>query len=208
MANLITLARFPVLIGIVLLLPIGIPWVRLLAVPLLVVLILMDSIDGIIARRRNEVSLLGSVLDIMADRAVELVLWVVFAHVRLVPLAVPIIYIIRGTIVDSLRSVHVRSGQAPFQAMQTRLGKWLVGSLTMRSSYGAAKMIAFAGLALTHALSAYADRGAVSRAAAESSLLIFNVVTWIAVALCLVRGLPVVIEAFTALRNSDNLGEA
>ncbi|MFH1084708.1 MAG: CDP-alcohol phosphatidyltransferase family protein [Chloroflexota bacterium] len=205
MANLITLARLPVLLAIVLLLATPSPAARLANVPLLVALILMDTLDGVVARRRHEESLMGSVLDIMADRAVELVLWVCYAYYRLIPLAIPVIYILRGTIVDSLRSVGVSEGQAPFKTMRTSLGRWLVGSPWMRSSYGVAKAFAFAGLALTHALAAYAAHGAVSISAVEASRVICNVVSWVAVALCLARGLPVVVEALPALRRPHPL---
>ncbi|MBN1399354.1 MAG: CDP-alcohol phosphatidyltransferase family protein [Anaerolineae bacterium] len=202
MANLITLGRLPLLLIIVLLLAADAPPARLVTVGLLPLLIAMDSLDGIVARRRHEVSLLGSVLDIMVDRAVELVLWVCFAFYRLIPLAIPIIYVLRGTVVDSLRSMHVGAGQAPFKAMRTPLGSWLVGSPVMRSSYGVVKLLSFTGLALAHALRAYAERGAVAWPAARTTMLVFNVTSWIAVVLCLVRGVPVVVEAFLHSRRS------
>jgi phosphatidylglycerophosphate synthase len=80
MANIITVARFPLLVLIVILLTIPSAGARTVAVPLVLVLILLDTVDGIVARARKEESLLGSVLDIMADRSVEMVLWVVYAH--------------------------------------------------------------------------------------------------------------------------------
>ena len=51
-----------------------------MAVVLLPVLFLMDWFDGYVARTKNQVSDLGSVLDIAIDRVVENVLWLVFAH--------------------------------------------------------------------------------------------------------------------------------
>lgn len=200
MANLITIARFPLLLLIVLLLYTPAPLARLATVVLLVVLITMDSLDGIVARRRGEVSLMGSVLDIMADRAVELVLWVCYAHIGLVPVAVPIIFVLRGTVVDSLRSVYVGAGTAPFKGMRTSLGSWLVGSPAMRSTYGVAKMLSFTGLALTHSLSACASRGAVRSSVVETVHLVFTVTTWVAVGFCLARGAPVIVEALPFLR--------
>ena len=202
MANWITIARFPLLVIVVLLLYTASPILRLLSVLLIAILIAMDTVDGIVARARGEVSLLGSVLDIMADRSVELVLWVCYADLRLIPVAIPIIYILRGTIVDSLRSVHVRQGQAPFKAMRTRLGSWLVGSRTMRSSYGGVKLISFGGLALTHALIAYAANGTISPNLARASNTIFDITSWISVGFCLARGIPVIAEALLALRES------
>ena len=199
MANLITIGRFPVLITVVLLLYAANPLARFVSIPLLVILIGMDSLDGVIARARKEVSLMGSVLDIMVDRAVELVLWICYADLRLIPVAIPIVYVLRGTIVDSLRSIRVKEGQMPFKAMRTRLGKWLVGSPFMRTPYGVIKLVSFAGLALTHTLAAYATRGAVSFSTVDTSSLIFNVTSWISVAFCLARGLPVIIEALLSL---------
>lgn len=195
MANLITVLRFPLLIIVVLLLYAANPLARLVAAFLIVLLIGMDSIDGMVARARKEESLIGSVLDIMADRAVELVLWVCYAHLGLIPVAIPIIYILRSTVVDSLRSVHVSAGTAPFNAMRTRLGKFLVASPEMRTGYAVNKLVSFAGLALTHSLGAYAGQGMIALDVVRSSSLIFNITSWIAVSFCLVRGAPVIIEA-------------
>lgn len=199
MANLITIARFPLLIAIILLLYAHNPLARIAAVPLLLILIAMDSLDGMVARARKEVSVLGSVLDIMADRAVELVLWVCYAHLGLIPVAIPVIFILRGTVVDSLRSLHVREGEAPFDAMRTELGKWLVKSRFMRSTYGVSKLISFAGLALTHALAGYAERGVIVSDIVRISSLVFSITSWISVGFCLTRGLPVIIEALPVL---------
>jgi len=196
-ANLITLSRFPLLVVIVLLLYAASPVARLLSAALVVLSIGLDSLDGFIARRRHEVSLMGSVLDIMADRAVELVMWVVYAHLGLIPVAIPIVYILRGTVVDSLRSRFVGQGTAPFKGMHTRLGSWLVGSPWMRTSYALAKMVSFAGLAVAHALASYPaqDTPAARLDLAQVSLFLFNVTSWVSVAFCLARGLPVIIEA-------------
>lgn len=207
MANLITISRFPLLIVVVLLLYSVSPVARLATVVLLALLIGMDTLDGIVARARNEVSLLGSVLDIMADRAVELVLWICFADLGLIPVAIPIIYVLRGTVVDSLRSVYVGAGQAPFRAMRTRLGRWLVGSHLMRSCYGVSKLVSFAGLALTHTLAAYAARGGVDVGLVRLSSLVFGITSWISVGFCLARGLPVIIEALPPLDGAKGLRE-
>jgi CDP-diacylglycerol---glycerol-3-phosphate 3-phosphatidyltransferase len=200
MANLITIARFPLLILVILLLYTPSPTARLVNVGLMVLLIAMDSLDGMVARARKEVSLLGSVLDIMADRSVEQVMWVVYAHLGLVSVAVPIIFILRGIVVDALRAVDVGAGHTPFGATQSRVGAWIVGSPWMRSTYGVVKLLAFAGLALTHALMAYAERGAVATGTADTVWLVFRVVSWVAVGFCLTRGMPVILESFARLR--------
>jgi CDP-diacylglycerol--glycerol-3-phosphate 3-phosphatidyltransferase len=205
MANIITVARFPLLFLIAILLTLPSAGARAACVPLVLVLILMDSIDGLVARSRKEESLLGSVLDIMADRSVELVLWVVYAHLRLVPLAIPIIFIVRGTVVDSLRAIGVGAGKTPFGSTTSRLGRFLVGSPWMRSSYGIAKALAFTLLALTATLQLYAASGAVLAQTAQTTHTVALVLSWIATAFCIVRGLPVIIESFARLaqKNAD-----
>jgi CDP-diacylglycerol--glycerol-3-phosphate 3-phosphatidyltransferase len=202
MANLITALRIPLLVLIIALQYVASPAWRLFSVLLVVLLIAMDMVDGMVARKRHEVSLMGSVLDIMADRAVELVMWVIYAHLGLISVAIPVIFILRGTIVDALRSVHVSAGTAPFKVMRSRLGKWLVGSPFMRTPYGIAKMLAFAGLALANALAAYAQAGQVTWATVAETTLAFNIISWIATLFCLVRGLPVIVEAIPSLVNT------
>lgn len=195
MANLITLSRFPLLLLVVLLLYSSRPAAGAASVPLVLILIGMDSLDGIVARARGETSLLGSVLDIMVDRVVELVLWVAYAHLGLISVVIPLVYVVRGTVVDALRNLHVREGEAPFDAMRTKVGKWLVASSFMRTTYGVSKLVSFAGLAATRALQNYALQGTVSTQLAARSSLLFNITSWIALALCLARGLPVIVEA-------------
>ncbi len=194
MANAITLSRIPLLILVVILLTEGSPGVRIATVPLVLILILLDTLDGIVARRRGEVSLLGSKLDIAIDRAVELVLWVVYANLRMIPLAIPIIFIIRGTVVDSVRSFSLLRGETPFGMMRSRWGRWLVASPAMRTSYGVAKGFAFCTLALALGLG-----GTSATAWANGVKLFAQIVSWIATAYCILRGVPVLVEGRSLL---------
>ena len=106
MANIITLLRFPFLFIYVALLYSRNSTIIFWCVPFIVLITLMDTIDGVIARAREEVSLLGSTLDIAVDRAFEIILWVVYAHLNLIPIVIPIIAITRGTLTDAIRSVR------------------------------------------------------------------------------------------------------
>jgi len=201
MANAITLARIPLLVIVVLLLYLGNPWMQVATTPVVLILILMDTLDGMVARRRHEVGMLGSKLDIAVDRIVELVLWVVYAHLNLIPVAIPIIVIIRGELVDTVRSFSLVWGKTPFGMMRTRWGRRLVGSGVMRTTYGVAKGVAFCTLTLTLGLRRlWADTaGAIETLALA--------VSWIATALCIVRGAPVLVEAPTMLKDVDLLVE-
>ena len=103
--NWITISRFPLLLTTVLILYYGPPVVRLAGVVILFVGLMLDSVDGIVARKTAQTSLFGSVLDIAADRTYELVLWVCFADLGMIPLAIPLIIIARTTLTDAFRSI-------------------------------------------------------------------------------------------------------
>ena len=187
LANWITLSRFPLLLGNLLILYFGTPTLRLVGVVLLFIGLLLDTVDGMVARKTGQTSLFGSVLDIAADRTYELVLWVCFADLELIPVAIPLIVIARTTLTDALRSIGVGQGTAPFQQQQTALGRFLVGSTFMRVGYSASKIIAFCGLALSQALAGSSN--------APRLLAFFRIVAWVAVGFCVFRGLPVIIRS-------------
>ena len=80
MANVITLLRFPLLFTYIGLLYFGDATTQMWCVPFIVIIILMDTLDGVVARSRGETSLLGSVLDIATDRTLEFILWIVLCQ--------------------------------------------------------------------------------------------------------------------------------
>ena len=147
-----------------------------------------DVADVVVARRRQETTLLGSALDIATDRAVEIVLWVVYAHLKLIPVFIPLVVIVRGTLTDSIRNVALQHGISAHNMMHSRLGKWLVASPPMRTGYAIVKLTAFMTLAATLALQAnYMVWSDVYQVALIAS--------WAAVTICILRGLPVLLEA-------------
>lgn len=194
LANWITLSRFPLLALIILILYHGSPPLRLLGTGILFLGLMLDTVDGVVARRTGQTSLFGSVLDIAADRTYELVLWVCFADLRLIPVVIPIVVIARTTLTDAFRSIGVAQGIPPFDQHRTALSKFLVGSPFMRSGYAVTKVVTFCGLALTLAFSGYAP-DTVQGGAAPAMLRFFQVVAWVALGFCVFRGLPVIISA-------------
>jgi CDP-diacylglycerol---glycerol-3-phosphate 3-phosphatidyltransferase len=193
LANWITLSRFPLLLITVLILYHGSPWTRLAGVALLFLGLMLDTVDGVVARKRGETSLFGSVLDIAADRTYELVLWVCFADLRMIPVAIPLIIIARTTLTDAFRSIGVGQGTAPFAQHRTALGRFLVGSTFMRTGYAVTKVITFCGLALAQALSGFP--GTTSAGAVPAMMSGLRVTAWLAVAFCVFRGLPVIVHS-------------
>jgi phosphatidylglycerophosphate synthase len=182
------------LIIFILLLYFGTPTVQIFAVVFLFFALMIDLIDGPIARRRGTANLTGSILDIAADRVYELVLWVVFLDLDVVPVAIPIIVITRTTLTDAIRSIGVGQGKAPFDQHETSIAKFIVRSRWMRSSYGIAKIVSFCGLTLGIALSGFPHDSQAFDVSANL-ISIFRATSWIAAALCVIRGSPVILGA-------------
>jgi phosphatidylglycerophosphate synthase len=194
LANWITLSRFPLLLITVLILYFGSPLARLGGVALLFVGLMLDTVDGVVARTRGETSLFGSVLDIAADRTYELILWVCFAHLGMIPVAVPLIILARTTLTDAFRSIGVGQGTAPFAQHHTALGRFLVGSSWTRTGYAVTKVVTFCGLALVQAFSGFPAGSAVTRVV-PSMMNGLRITAWLAVLFCIFRGLPVIVSS-------------
>ncbi len=194
LANWITLSRYPLLVAIVLLLLEASVTLRVLGAALLFLGLMLDTVDGVVARRTGQTSLFGSVLDIAADRAYEMVLWVFFAHLGMIPLVIPLVVIGRTTLTDALRSIGVGEGTAPFLQHRSPVGKFLVGSPVMRTGYAVTKVVTFCGLALVLALRAL-PAGARGADLAVPLHEAFRITAWVALAFCVLRGLPVIVKS-------------
>lgn len=193
MANLMTLSRLILLLVVVWIayLP-PTPW-QYLNVILIIAIFVTDGLDGYIARKRNEATLFGALFDIAGDRIVELTLWIVYADLDLIPIWVPIVFIIRGTIVDTIRSSQSKdAGASPFAMMQSPLGKWLVAGKFMRIFYAVIKAHAFCTLAIVLPSAQIAPGIWDDFGLYFNGLALFFV--YLSVGLCLARGLPVVAE--------------
>ena len=200
MANLVTLSRLLLLLVVVWLFYQPVSWWSFARFFLIIFIFVSDGLDGYIARKRNETSLFGALFDIAGDRIVELTLWFVAADIDLVPIWVPIVFIIRGVIVDTIRSSNaVAEGVAPFALMRSPIGKFIVAGKFMRALYAVAKASAFAGLALQKPFPAllpelWGDVGWLL-----TGLTYFFV--YLSVALCITRGLPVIAEFVRAQKH-------
>src|SRR6185295_17111656 len=149
MANLVTLSRLLLLIVVVALSYVPpTPW-QFANFFLIILIFVSDGFDGYVARKRNETSSFGALFDIAGDRIVELTLWIVAADTDLVRAWVPLVFVWRGVIVDTIRSSNaVAQGVAPFAVMRSPFGKFLVAGKFVRGLYAVVKAAAFAGLAL------------------------------------------------------------
>jgi len=194
MANTITLVRLLLLFVLVAMMYFATPVWQLLDLPLLVAVVLLDWLDGVVARRRNESTLFGAVFDIAVDRIVEGVMWVALAHLGLVPVWVPIYFIVRGQLTDSIRQVGASAGQAPYEMMRTRLGRALVVGKFMRGMSCGSKLAAFGWAVLIQPLPAVDPVFWAEWSDVFGAVLVALV--WLAVVVNFLRGVPVLAEFF------------
>ena len=130
----------------------------------------LDGVDGYIARRRNETSKLGEVLDTVADRIIENTFWIYLTTTVHLPLWMPIVVMSRGFVTDSL--------QRFFGYPESGWTYALTRSRVSRALSGITKMLAFTSLASASFLK--------NPILEQGSLILAT----IAVGFCLLRGLP------------------
>lgn len=148
----------------------------------------MDAVDGYLARKYGQASQVGAVLDIMGDRIVEAIYWVVFAVMGWLPIIFPIICITRAFVTDNIRSVALTKGMTPFGMQSTEWGKFICASKFMKTTYAVAKVAAYILLIV-----AYIPGLEVGVAGAIRQVAV--ILAWIAIIFCIVRGIPVVAES-------------
>ncbi len=161
------------------------------SVVLTIIAFAMDGVDGYIARKYNQASELGSVLDIMGDRIVEVSYWIAFAVLGWLNILFPIVCVTRAFTTDSIRSVALSKGMTAFgdKSMQsTAWGKFICGSRFMRISYAVAKVAAFILLIVAYIPNMNPNSCGIIR-------LIAEILAWIAIIFCVVRAIPVVVES-------------
>jgi phosphatidylglycerophosphate synthase len=203
LANWITLSRYPLLLVFIAMIYSQRASVVLASVPLLLFAILLDSLDGYIARSRNKTSMMGSVLDIALDRTYELVMWVILLDFRMIPAAIPLIVIVRTVLTDALRSLGVSKGELPFDQQKGKLGAFIVKSPWMRTGYSVSKIAAFCGLTLAYAFTLQ-NPGTWAQVNAVVLAEGFRAVAWMAALLCVIRGLPVIAAYADSLFNGND----
>ena len=188
MANFISIFRIFIMFAAVYLIytQVGNVQAYVWALVLTILAFALDGVDGWVARKFNEVSKFGALLDIMGDRIVENTYWVLFAVMGWLNILFPLIALTRGFITDTIRSAAMEKGLTPFGMQVNPVCKWITGSKFMRISYAVAKVLAFVLIVaakipnITH------------------GELLWNIAYWtavVAIVFCVVRGLPVMIEA-------------
>ncbi len=204
MANLITIGRLVLLFVIIALIYVGNVQVITLCIFLLAFVFASDGLDGWVARRRGSTSQFGAMFDIAGDRVVENALWIVFAELQLIPVWIPLLVMTRGFLIDGLRSLSFSEGKTPFgenNMMRSDFTRWLTAGRFMRGLYGYAKALGFMFLTGLVAFRQQDTSGTFLGAVYDVEAFRFLgwVCVWSAVALTVIRGLPVVFDAYAML---------
>ncbi len=155
----------------------------------------LDGLDGYVARKFHEESKFGALLDIMSDRIVENTYWIVFAVMSWLPIWFPLVAITRGFVTDTIRSAAMEKGLTPFGMQKNPVCKWITGSKFMRITYAVAKVLAFIVIVASKVPYLEAYSGPMYRLGYWLAL--------VAIVLCVVRGLPVVIEAKSVVGDAE-----
>lgn len=167
--------------------PGGVLTAALLGIPIIFVL---DAVDGILARRFNTQTLLGSFIDIAADRLVEFLFLQYFIRAGLVPLWFVLIFYSRIVLTDLCRMCAFRMERVPATGiLLPRRWRFLVLSKFSRSAYATLKGVLFSVLLLTM------NRDVVSILLLQYCLLLF------VLAFSLLRAIPILIIYLPRTKN-------
>jgi phosphatidylglycerophosphate synthase len=186
------------------------PVADLAAVLLTIAAIVLDGLDGYIARKRNLATPLGAQFDILGDRVVENLFFTFFAASGLISFWVPVVFFVRGTLTDFLRGLAARSGRSGFgrnSMIETWWGRGLVASRASRAAYASLKCACFCYLGLLLPLPqlpmAWFDANARLLLTETGQALVF-----LTVAFCVVRAIPVLWEGRRYLAGVGNSVQA
>ncbi len=192
LANIVSVTRIFVAYAAIGCLYVKTTWAYIIAFVLTIIAFAMDGLDGYLARKLNQSSEWGSVLDILGDRIVEVSYWIVFAIMGWLNIIVPLVCVARAFTTDGIRSVALSKGMTAFgdKTMQsTSWGKFICASRFMRISYAVAKVLAFLLLIAVNTPGMEMWNG--------TPILhtITMVFAWAAIIFCVVRAIPVVVES-------------
>jgi CDP-diacylglycerol--glycerol-3-phosphate 3-phosphatidyltransferase len=208
MANLITVSRLIVLFIVIWMIYVGNVYVIEACMVLVIAVFASDGLDGWVARKRDSTSPFGAVFDIAGDRVVENALWIVFADLDLIPVWIPLMVVTRGFLVDGLRSLSLMQGMTVFgdnNMMQSPFTVWLTAGRVMRAVFGWAKSAGFVFLTGLVAWETLDTSGTVigSMYSADAFRWFGWSLVWLAVALTVIRALPVFVDSVEFIQKMD-----
>ena len=210
MANLLTILRMILAVLAIEFLFTGNPGLCITSIFLTLIVIVLDGLDGIVARALNEQSKFGSVFDILGDRVVENLYWIAFAVIGWVGVWVPMVVVARGILTDGLRSIALSQGYTAFGSetmMQNKFCHFLTASRFSRAVYGVAKTLVFLMLIIAYIPNLeYYDGMSVKcfeyfMFYQPTLIKIADILVYVTVGMCIIRGLPVLFESRRFIEN-------
>ncbi len=212
MANLLTILRMILAVIAIEFIFSGRPDLVIASVFLTLIVIVLDGLDGVVARALNEQSKFGSVFDILGDRVVENLYWIAFAVIGWVGVWVPMVVVARGILTDGLRSIALAQGFTAFGSstmMQNKFFHFLTASRFSRALYGFAKTVVFIMLIVANIPNMEYFNGMTVNSflfytdIQPCLIKIADILVYITVAMCIIRGIPVIIESQRYINNDD-----
>lgn len=196
--NLISLFRILSIFPITLLVTSGTTSSLIFALTLIVFAYASDGVDGYIARTFHQETTLGSVLDILGDRILEIGLWLIFASQGIIHPIIGIIFIVRGAFTDTIRQIsYGKSHSTPFSLSSSAFSRIVVSSRPSRLLYGVIKLATFC-LAM-YVLILRSSGSPLF----DSSLFYLQIFAWVSTIYNLLRGLPVIVESLHLFSNKS-----
>jgi len=142
-ANIIVIFRSALVFIIILFLSLNSLLWKAVGLGLLILIAILDWIDGYIARKYDISSKLGGLIDTLGDRITENLFLIFFAYKQLIPVAIPLIFVARSFIADFIRYQAYQNDISTFSINKSRLGILFVSSRISRVLYLVFKIIIF-----------------------------------------------------------------
>lgn len=189
MANFVTLIRVLLAIFSLYLLPISL-FANRAGIILIVFSLLLDMVDGALARHLKTSSFKGSIYDILGDRLIENLFFIYYASLSFFSVWIAMLIMLRGITIDALRAIQTRQGRTAFGPTSWHTQKWikwLVCSRFSRGCYNGSKLITF----ITFAFLMHPDPFLYDRV---KQIAYFSL--WLTILLSLMRAIPVIFDGW------------
>ena len=175
-------------------------YIDIICIVTILIIFILDSVDGIVARKHDQTSTFGAVFDIAADRIVENVFWIYFASITdFIPFWMPVIVVTRGILTDGIRGIALTDGKTPFEMMTIPWTRALTSSRVSRALSGLSKILTFTFLPAVPVLESFSLNEPIIKTFSTASLIIAIV----AVAINLIRGVPVLVDGWKYVKSSS-----
>lgn len=154
----------------------------------------LDAVDGLVARHLNTTSIPGSIYDILADRIIENTFFIFFVANQLFNIWFAILILVRGLIIDAIRAIFATTGKTAFGLTTLHSSKWAINiacSRISRGLYNTTKMLTFI------AFSALVDANNMLVYLVDDIWLakFGYILLWVTTIICIIRAVPVVYES-------------